>query len=381
MSTFVYTDYSPSDLIGATLININTSFRSILELVHEATEIVGKNSVVEGCELQLVTPGNASVTSGKFVVSTGALYTKLFAEAVTYAVAPNKSYFVFFNSIGNLEVSETEPGSTAVFIGKIDINADGEISVTDLRNTSILVNGTRELFNGRSAVLSLKKKQSGMLLEGYLNSTKTFSLSSEGNVVANSVKVIAAPVAADDVVNKGLLDSELSTLNQSVTNLNTSLSQDIVDLQTSITNLSEEVETNVSTSITMLEAKINSQSFAQLLVIGDLQAHAANGPIHDFYLNTDRARTLRKVAVTCPQTSETGSIDIDLLVITTPGGTPVSLFETKPKPTITCNGGASWVVLSGSALETLNIPDNSLIQLTIQNASANCFDLRVELFE
>jgi hypothetical protein len=392
MSTFTYIDYSPSDLIGATLININTSFRSILELVNEATEIVGKGSVVEGCVFEVVTPGNGAISAGKFITYSGALHTKLFGEVVSFPVVADTSFYVFYDELGELQLSDDQPELSSVFIAKVTIDENNVISVEDLRNTFQIVSGTREIFNGRGAVLALKKKESGMLLEGFLGELKTFSLNAAGDIVANSLKVSVTPIDNKDVVNKEFLDNQLESINTSINGLEASVNQITEDLETnvaqSITNLEENVaesittlQTSVNTSITSLDAKIKSQSFAQLFAIGDLNFHAENGPIHDFYLNTDSARILRKIAATCPQTSETGAIEFDLLIVSSPGGTATSLFQTKPKPTITCNGGASWIVISENDLDSVNIPDNSLIQLTITASPPDCFDIRVELFE
>jgi hypothetical protein len=128
-------------------------------------------------------------------------------------------------------------------------------------------------------------------------------------------------------------------------------------------------------------ASLAARSFAQLNVIGDLPSHAADAVVNDFYMNTDGAKTLRKVIVSALQTPASGSIVVDIKLVTTQGGAASSIFPSKAKPTITCADGPAWVVLTGNSLENIEIPDNSMVQVTIISAPAGSSDLRVELFE
>lgn len=128
-------------------------------------------------------------------------------------------------------------------------------------------------------------------------------------------------------------------------------------------------------------ASLAARSFAQLNVIGDLPSHAADAVVNDFYMNTDGAKTLRKIIVSALQTPASGAIVVDIKLVTTQGGSAVSLFPIKTKPTVTCADSSAWVVLTGSSLDSVQIPDNSMIQVSIVSAPAGSSDLRVELFE
>lgn len=407
MSTFTYTDYSPSNLIGQTLTNINTSFRGILSLVHDSTEAVAKCTVIEGCEVEIVSPGNGRVTAGKFVTEQGHLHSKLFSEVFSFLTTPETSNYVFYTPEGAISCTTELPSSSSVFVASIDIDSAGNASVKDLRSFSRWNSGTKEIFSGRSTVLSLKKNDSGSLIEGFLNSTKTFSVSSSGVVEASSVKISGTPTLANEVVTKGVLDSQITTLNTQINNvinteittinseINTLKNTTIPGINTEINTLKNTTIPGINTDISNINGlivavnldisdvftKLNSRSFAQLLVIGDLKAHAIKGGVHDFYLNVDQARTIRKIALTCPTTGVSGSIELDIKKVTSPGESSTSLFSGKPLPSISCNGGSSWTVLNSSSITDLIIPDSCLIQVIISSAPDNCFDLRVELFE
>lgn len=138
---------------------------------------------------------------------------------------------------------------------------------------------------------------------------------------------------------------------------------------------------NGQTGDVTVVSSLAKRSFAQLNVVGGLDAHAESGGVNDFYMNTDGAKTLRKIIVSSPATPASGTIVVDLKLVTAQGGSATSLFPTKTKPTVTCADGAAWVLLTGSSLDTVAIPDNCMIQVTIVSAPAGSSDLRVELFE
>lgn len=124
----------------------------------------------------------------------------------------------------------------------------------------------------------------------------------------------------------------------------------------------------------------SSLPFAEFNVIGSLADHAADGGIHDFYLNTTGAKALRKITVTCLSTPASGSVVADIKVIPSQGGEAISLFPSKTLPTVACVNGVAWVTLTGNSLDTTSIPNNSVIVITVVSAPVNAADLRVELF-
>lgn len=124
----------------------------------------------------------------------------------------------------------------------------------------------------------------------------------------------------------------------------------------------------------------SKQSFAQLNAIGGLDAHATDGDTADFFMNTEGAKTVRKIMVSSPSTPASGTITFDLKVTSAQGGTAASLFPTT-KPTLTCANGAAWRIIEGTTLGTVEIPNNAMVSVNIISAPAGAKDLRVELFE
>jgi hypothetical protein len=176
--------------------------------------------------------------------------------------------------------------------------------------------------------------------------------------------------------------SKLDKTGSSLADLGTRTTANLTDFPAQASNSGKYLTTNgTSLSWGTVSSVPTTRSFAQLVVLGDLNAHAAAGGTHDFFMNTDGAKTLRKIIVSCPATAASGSIVVDVRLISSQGGSATSLFPTKTKPTITCNGGAAWAILVDSSLETLAISDNSMIVVTITSAPAGCTDLRVEFYE
>lgn len=198
------------------------------------------------------------------------------------------------------------------------------------------------------------------------STTLTERLEVNGKVKADQVILAADPTVNLQAATKQYVDTAVSSAQANVTTLTN--------------DLATETSTRASAD-TALSTRISARPFAQMTVLGVLSEHATAGGIHDFYLNTDGAKTLRKIAVTCPNTPASGTIVVDIKVISTQGGAATSLFTAKTKPTITCANGVAWATLTGTALDDKNIPDNSVVVVTVISAAANSEELRVELFE
>jgi hypothetical protein len=90
--------------------------------------------------------------------------------------------------------------------------------------------------------------------------------------------------------------------------------------------------------------------------------------------------TISRIEAVCPDTPASGTIQLDVLVQTTPGGALTSLYSTRAKPTITCNGGYAVAVQTGGTLpDTVTIPAGAVVVVKVISAPAGAIDLQVKI--
>lgn len=302
---------------------------------------------------------------------------------------------------GNL-ASGTVPLARLSGISNTEIDASAAIAWTKISKSgsSLADLATRSASDLTSGTLPLARlsgiTNSELASDAGIVDTKLATISTAGKV-SNSATTAASTNTASAIVARdgsGNFSAGVITLGGDPTSNLHAATKQYVDnavgsvstaaleesISTAIGDLGQEVLDRIDAD-TNLGTRIDGRSFAQLVVLGDLNAHASAGGTHDFFMNTEGARTLRKIIVSCPATAASGSIVVDIKLISTQGGSATSMFPTKTKPTITCADGAAWATLTGSSLDTTAIPDNSMVVVTITSATAGCTDLRVELFE
>lgn len=104
----------------------------------------------------------------------------------------------------------------------------------------------------------------------------------------------------------------------------------------------------------------------------------------DVAYNSNGARTITKVVLTCPNTgpNASGTIVCDILLAAVGAGSATTIYS-GAKPTITCTGAstsAQTVQSGGSLPTTVIIPDLNLLYLQVTAAVAGCRDLKVQIF-
>lgn len=122
-------------------------------------------------------------------------------------------------------------------------------------------------------------------------------------------------------------------------------------------------------------------SFAELRAVGPLLEMVGQGDA-DGMLNSGRVQHISRIVILCPEAKGTGDIEIDLLMQSVQGETdPVSLFTTKAKPKVVCNGGRAWAIVTGANLpDTIEIPNPAYLSLRVLNAPVGVQHLRVWLY-
>lgn len=121
------------------------------------------------------------------------------------------------------------------------------------------------------------------------------------------------------------------------------------------------------------------QGLERMLVIGELSTFVefATGVVCD-YVFVWAPFTIKAIDIICPITPATGEITIDLVYRATPGGELSSLYTNNSKPTIQCNGYASWATFTGSSLpDTVQLAQNSILGFRIVSAPKDAQDLYI----
>jgi hypothetical protein len=121
------------------------------------------------------------------------------------------------------------------------------------------------------------------------------------------------------------------------------------------------------------------QGLERMLVIGELSTFAefATGLVCDYVL-VWAPFTIKAIDVICPITPASGSITIDIVYRATPGGELTSLYTNNSKPTIQCNGYASWETFTGSNLpNTVQLAQGSILGFRIVSAPKDAQDLYI----
>lgn len=135
-------------------------------------------------------------------------------------------------------------------------------------------------------------------------------------------------------------------------------------------NLSSEIPVNKLPSIAL-------QGIERMFAMGDLAALSGSLFVCD-YAVVWAPMTINSIDIVCPSTPASGSIVIDIVYRATPGGALSSLYTSNTKPSLSCNGYASWATFTGANLpNTTSLAQGSIIGFTIVSAPAGCEDLYV----
>jgi hypothetical protein len=119
------------------------------------------------------------------------------------------------------------------------------------------------------------------------------------------------------------------------------------------------------------------QGLERLFIVGDLTPASELSVICDYAI-VWTPYTIKAIDIICPKTSSTGEIVIDLLYRATPGGELSSLYTSNQKPSLSCNGYASWATFTGNNLpNTIELVQGSIIGFKIISAPIGCEDLYV----
>lgn len=119
------------------------------------------------------------------------------------------------------------------------------------------------------------------------------------------------------------------------------------------------------------------QGLERMFAMGDLSALSGSIFVCD-YAVVWAATTINAIDIVCPITPASGTIVIDIVYRATPGGALSSLYVNNTKPSLSCNGHASWATFTGSNLpDTTSLAQGSIIGFTIVSAPAGCEDLYV----
>lgn len=118
--------------------------------------------------------------------------------------------------------------------------------------------------------------------------------------------------------------------------------------------------------------------FAQLFGIGNL-ASATTLPLADYTI-VRGAKTLNRAVISCPSTGASGSVTVDIVLLTTAGtGSPSSILTSTVS--LSGNSGANWSTITSGGFSTTAIPDNSLLGFKITAAGSGYTDIRVDFYE
>lgn len=123
------------------------------------------------------------------------------------------------------------------------------------------------------------------------------------------------------------------------------------------------------------------QGLDRMFAIGELSTIAEFNPglICDYAI-VWTPFTIKAIDIVCPITASSGSIVIDILYRATPGGQLSSLYTTNSKPTLSCNGYASWATFTGANLpNTTSLSQGSIVGFQIISAPVGCEDLYITL--
>ena len=119
------------------------------------------------------------------------------------------------------------------------------------------------------------------------------------------------------------------------------------------------------------------QGLERLFVVGELSTIVDYGGICDHAV-VWAPMTINAIDVVCPETPTTGTIVIDILYRATPGGPLTSLYTSNSKPSLSCNGYASWATFAGSNLpNTTLLAQGAIIGFKIVSAPVGAKDLYV----
>lgn len=88
-------------------------------------------------------------------------------------------------------------------------------------------------------------------------------------------------------------------------------------------------------------------------------------------------REITTIRLTCPDTPASGTIEVELFVVT-PGGAVTSLYPTNPLPTLTCNGGYASAT-SANLPDTTSLTAGDLLICRITDAPSGAYGLKVQV--
>lgn len=121
------------------------------------------------------------------------------------------------------------------------------------------------------------------------------------------------------------------------------------------------------------------QGLERMFAIGELSTFAefASGTVCD-YVVVWTPFTIKAIDVVCPITPASGTITIDLVYRATTGGPLTSLYTTNTKPSLSCNGYASWATFTGNNLpNTTSLAQGSILGFRIISAPQDAQDLYI----
>ena len=89
-------------------------------------------------------------------------------------------------------------------------------------------------------------------------------------------------------------------------------------------------------------------------------------------------KKISKIIIACPITPSSGTIEVDILKMNSPGGSLTSLYTTNSKPTIACNGGYTWAVFESPNLPNIiDVTKHSILGFRITDAPSGAKDMKV----
>lgn len=138
--------------------------------------------------------------------------------------------------------------------------------------------------------------------------------------------------------------------------------------------------TYVTGTVISADSLNNREALRRFVAIGDLAAivGSKSGGREIDYIILPAAHTIAAIDIVCPSAAASGTITIDLLTVTTTGGSPTSLYTSNPKPTLTCAGGVSFVT-SSSLPNTTSLSAGTVLVCKLVSAPVGCTDLYVSV--
>lgn len=124
----------------------------------------------------------------------------------------------------------------------------------------------------------------------------------------------------------------------------------------------------------------NRESLRRFVAIGDLSGivGSKSGGREIDYIVLPAAHTISAIDIVCPSAASSGTITIDILTVTTTGGSATSLYTSNPKPTLTCAGGVSFVT-STALPNTVSLSAGTVLIVKLVSAPVGCRDLYVSV--